>query len=202
MGKNYHRPKLKQAIFVGQAPGFDGQEKPLVGRSGKRLEMLCGLSCGQMDSLFDKTNIFKEFPGRQSHPLKGDMFDIKKARMLTKNMKFDNYKLVVFLGLNVAKSFDFIKRPRLFKQFYMTKEDKLSIGIVLPHPSGVSHYWNTKENREKAMKVLRRVMKKTGIGNYSKYFKKQKYKHENVSKYFRHRMSVDDCCKNIIYPQM
>ena len=32
-----------------------------------------------MDSLFDKTNIFKEFPGRQCHPLKGDMFQYKKS---------------------------------------------------------------------------------------------------------------------------
>ena len=188
MGKTYRRLKLKQAIFVGQAPGFDGQKKPLIGRSGKRLEMLCGLSGGQMDSLFDKTNIFKEFPGRQCHPLKGDMFNIKKARVLAQKMKFDNYRLVVFLGLNVAKSFDFIRRPRLFKQFYMTKHDKLSIGIVLPHPSGVSHYWNTKENREKATKVLRTVMKKAGIGNYSKYFKERKYRRRSASKYFAHNI--------------
>eukprot|EP00943_MAST-04B_sp_MAST-4B-sp1_P006243 g6243.t1 len=166
--------KMKQALFIGQAPAFFGQAKPLVGKAAKRLESLSGLTATQLDRIFDKTNIFKYFPGRLGSG-KGDKFDLKKARLLARTIDIEKYRLVIFLGLNVAKSFEKIKRPRLFKEIYLSKEDRLSIGLILPHPSGVSHYWNTVENRNKAATTLRRLMKKTGIvigkNTSSKYFK-------------------------------
>lgn len=175
MGK--YKISMKQAIFIGQAPAFHGQKEPLIGKSSKRLEKLCGLSKKQLNIYFDKTNIFKHFPGKMRHS-KGDQFDMQKARILAKQMDLDKYRLVVFLGLNVAKAFE-IKRPRLFKEVYLSKEDHLqhlSRGVILPHPSGVSHFWNTLDNRNKASKTLRRIMKKMCIGTYSKYF------HVNVNK--------------------
>ena len=76
MGKTYRKLKLKQAIFVGQASRFRWPEEAPYRQKWKTTRDLCGLSGSQVDSLFDKTNIFKEFPGRQCHPLKGDMFNI------------------------------------------------------------------------------------------------------------------------------
>jgi uracil-DNA glycosylase len=174
MVKKCNYVNMKQALFIGQAPAFFGQATPLVGKAAKRLESLSGLTATQLDRNFDKINIFKYFPGRLGSG-KGDKFDVKKARILARTINIDKYRLVIFLGLNVAKSFEKIKRPRLFKEFYLSKEDRLSIGLILPHPSGVSHFWNTVENRNKAARTLRRLIKKTGIviGNYkfSKYFK-------------------------------
>ena len=116
----------------------------------------------QVDSLFDKTNIFKEFSGRQCHPLKGDMLIIKKARVLAQKMKFDNFRLVVFLGLMLPSRLTLLD-VHVYQTAYMTKDDKLSIGIVLPHPSGFLTTGIRKKIAKKATKVLRTVMKKAGL---------------------------------------
>ena len=160
---------LKLACFIGQAPGRHGQ-KALEGRSGSRLCKLAGLPHDKLFMLFDRRNVFRHFPGRKSDffDLKGDFFDVRSARKEAKNIDVTAYRLVVFLGLNVAKAFN-VRNGCLFKELRFG-EEKNTVGVILPHPSGVSHFWNTKENRRVAAFHLRRMMSKAGIGTFSKYF--------------------------------
>lgn len=162
-------PALKLACFIGQAPGRHGQ-KALAGRSGNRLCTLAGLPHDKLFMLFDRRNVFRHFPGRKSDffELKGDFFDVRLARKEAQSIDVTAYRLVVFLGLNVAKAFN-IRNGRLFKELRFG-EAKDTLGIILPHPSGVSHFWNAKENRRVAAFHLRRMMSKAGIGTFSKYF--------------------------------
>ena len=114
-------------------------------------------------------------------------------------MDITGYNLVVLLGLNVAKAFR-IKSPRLFQRWYLdedlnivpmvasTTEDcaaTYSMLLVFPHPSGVSHYWNSRSNRNKAMQELRAAMNATGMmaRKTSVYF--QKKKRRVHSKFFK-----------------
>ena len=174
-----HLKFVKEALFVGQAPAAEGGPV-LEGRSATRLCKLAGLPEEKLFCLFERRNVLKEFPGRKGTG-DGDFFDLREGREEAKKINVHRYRLVIFLGLNVAKSFN-VKNARLFKELRFGK----TIGLVLPHPSGCSHFWNTKENRNLAAKKLRYIMKKAKIGKYSKYFARGKRPsgRRRLSKYF------------------
>ena len=175
-------PELKiiqEALFIGQAPAEPGGPV-LEGRSATRLCKLAGLPADKLFFLFERCNVLEEFPGRKGTG-DGDFFDLQKGREGAKKINVHRYRLVIFLGLNVAKAFN-VKNARLFKELRFGK----TIGLILPHPSGCSHFWNTKDNRELAARKLRYIMKKAKVGKYSKYFNRIKLPSSKrvLSKYF------------------
>ena len=58
MGK--YKISMKQAIFIGQAPAFHGQKEPLIGKSSKRLEKLCGFSKKHLDKYLSLLSLIKK----------------------------------------------------------------------------------------------------------------------------------------------
>jgi hypothetical protein len=179
----------------------------LVGLSAARLARLAGMPEEELWKRCDRRNIFNIFPGTKPksqlqtkayrlHESVGDRFDMDQARKLAAAIDITKYHLVVLLGLNVAKAFR-LQNVALFKEYYI--DDALNIQsvtesktfvsgtriLIYPHPSGVSHYWNKRSNRYKAMTELRLKMVQTGIikESRSKFFTSQN--RISRSKYFK-----------------
>ena len=124
--------KIK-GLIIGQAPGpNNGKKYPLTGDGEKRLARLCGYrNSSELWRYFDRINLLDEFPGRQRSG-GGDRFPAREAREAASRIVLTSRPVVFLLGRGVAKAFG------------------LSLGllqrkhniIVLPHPSGVNHFWN------------------------------------------------------------
>jgi hypothetical protein len=85
-----------------------------------------------------------EKEGASDYFVKGDQFPLAAARAAADSFQLHKYSLVVMLGLNVAKAF---RAPTcaLLDTFVLSDETKTmpeTVVLVLPHPSGVSHFWN------------------------------------------------------------
>ncbi|TXH47718.1 MAG: hypothetical protein E6Q97_26635, partial [Desulfurellales bacterium] len=152
--------RLARILFVGQAPGpksigsipFEGSY------SGRRLASLMGVSIQSLFIEFDFLNLLDKFPGKDdsNHP-RGDAFPLsaarKAARQVTPTLRA---RRVVLLGRNVADAFE-IDLPWLeWRRRYVADSGVILHSVaVCPHPSGVSHWWNNRENRIKAEAFFR-----------------------------------------------
>ena len=111
------------------------------------------------------------------HQSSGDHFPLQQARDNAARMDVAPYALVVLLGLNVARAFH-LADVKLFKRYRWEPErgkkatplppsanefNGQTILLIFPHPSGVSHYWNTIQNRRRAQQELRRALIDTGV---------------------------------------
>ena len=115
----------------------------------------------------------------------GDKFPLQEARERARALKqcihHGRYKLVVVLGLNVARAFGFRREcTRLLShdRVYLDRSMAASTSdpgarvnahsnpphtprgacveaLLLPHPSGISHFWNSKQNVERASNTFR-----------------------------------------------
>jgi hypothetical protein len=175
---------------------------PLTGLAGSRLAKLAGMTENDLWSRCDRLNIFQYYPGVKNisnvkkknakykkHQSVGDQFNLHQAREIADTIDITCYHLVVLLGLNVAKAFR-IQKPTLFARYYINSElnviqlkdgeshDTMDATLILifPHPSGVSHFWNSRRNRNRAMNELRLAMLNTGLiqNEKSKYFNKRR----------------------------
>ena len=110
------------------------------------------------------------------HNSSGDNFPLAEARQNAASMDLSPYALVIVLGLNVARAFNLVN-AKLFRRYRWEGEagkrpnpvssdsawDGQTMILVFPHPSGVSHYWNTRDNRRLAQQELRRALVDTGV---------------------------------------
>ena len=113
------------------------------------------------------------------HQSAGDHFPLQQARENATRMDLAPYALVIVLGLNVARAFR-LPNAKLFKRYRWEPEkgkratpipssgegaafDGQTMILVFPHPSGVSHFWNTISNRRHAQQELRRALADTGV---------------------------------------
>ena len=90
--------------------------------------------------------------------------------------RLERYGTVVLLGLNVARAFG-ITNPKLFQRTTLVLESTGALGsvgvtveegsqggrysisaVIFPHPSGVSHWWNDKRNRQRASDSLKNII--------------------------------------------
>ena len=108
------------------------------------------------------------------HFSSGDAFPHHEAEAAAaafeKTGALQQYRLVVLLGLNVARAFGVIK-PSLFASFDASSSSRGGGGggapvdhrrttvLTFPHPSGVSHFWNREQNRTRATEALRCAMR-------------------------------------------
>lgn len=144
-------------LIIGQAPARGSTERdacgvlvPFQGYSGERLKQLAGVE--RLSDHFQLMNLFSEPAPRRVQ--KGDAFDLDTAQVIAKHRLRDIRQLrppVVFLmGRKVQQSFRFRNLPPLSERTH-----KGIRFIMFPHPSGISHWWNNRQNRERAAMVLR-----------------------------------------------
>jgi uracil-DNA glycosylase len=142
-------------LFVGQAPGprSGASTRPFEGSySGRRLASLLELSNEDMLARHDFVNLLDEFPGKNdsNHP-RGDAFPLRKAREAARRIAptFAG-RAVVLLGRNVVDAFE------LEIDWFEWRPELESLVAACPHPSGVSHWWNSPLNVERARSFFRR----------------------------------------------
>lgn len=119
--------------IVGQAPGRTrGEREALEGPCGDRFARLAGLGgVGELRARARLVNLLGEWPGRAG---KGDAFLAGE---------------VLLLGRGVARAF------RVDSPFLEWRRVGGAVVAVVPHPSGVSRWWNCPENRARASAFLR-----------------------------------------------
>ena len=143
-------------IVIGQAPPIHSGEDfvPLSGLAEQRLARLAGLEVADLWRRFDRRNLLHEFPGRKPradkhrrengymlHQSNGDEFPLELAREAAASVDLSGYGLAVLLGLQVAGAFRVKAKLLTFDL-----ETLACPAIVLPHTSGVSHFWNDADN--------------------------------------------------------
>lgn len=150
-------------VFVGQAPSRSTRGlPPLSGRSGRRLASLLGVDESELRRRYVLVNLLDGWPGKgdSDHP-QGDRFPMSAARTAARKMipKLVGCR-VVMCGKNVRDAFG------LGREFFEISDARLSIGdkmfeyCVIPHPSGVSRFWNDPENVDKVRRFLRSFVEK------------------------------------------
>jgi hypothetical protein len=141
--------------IVGQAPGrTNGSRLAFDGPSGERLARLAGFARAvDLRRAARLTNLLVRWPGRGNG--KGDAFPIAEAREAAWGVRLAG--IVLLAGRGVARAFG-LGGARYFEW--------AAIGAarvaVVPHPSGISHWWNDPRNRRRAGAFLRGVFGKIG----------------------------------------
>jgi len=136
------------ATIVGQAPGRRGGP-PLRGPCGARLARLAGLSgVDELARRHELANLLPRFPGKRG---KGDAFPPAEARRAAHGVR-PKHRDVLLLGRHVARAFG-VDRP--FFEWWDLGRWRVA---VVPHPSGVSRWWNDSANRARAAAFLREAL--------------------------------------------
>ncbi|KAJ9471879.1 hypothetical protein DIPPA_18599 [Diplonema papillatum] len=146
----------RKGLVVGQAPGPSG--KAFQGETPRRLAKICGLSEEELWARFDGVNVLSEFPGRQGGRGNGDRFPPGTARDAARDIDFTDRPIVLLLGRHVANAFG-VKLEYLETQ-RLGPDSEL---IVIPHPSGVNHYWNEPESSALVAATVRRKLRTCGL---------------------------------------
>lgn len=143
-------------LLVGEAPGKNEvTEQPLMGRVGKRMAALAGLTYDEYLERFDRVNLLHV---RQDTKEKGFEFDHAAASIAAHKLFLDGTivpgRVVVMLGWRVTRAF--------FSPYYKAYFERYDCGDVafyaMPHPSGVNRWWNEDENVRKASLFLRGIL--------------------------------------------
>lgn len=123
--------------IVGEAPSRTSDpRRPFVGGSNQRkLELLLSLAPGELPLRLRLVNLLDRWPGSAAG--KGARFPYVAAARAARRTEFDGP--VLLAGLRVARAFGIA--PTLFGETTLCGWPAL----VIPHPSGVSHWWNCAE---------------------------------------------------------
>lgn len=150
---------MSRVLLIGQAPGRGGTTPLFPSASGHRLLSLVGCSLDRFHNAFEVVNLLPVYPGRNPNG-PGDAFPRITARIAAEAMRPKLFgRRVLFLGRNVASSFGF---PTALWFAWRWHQDAGKGGAflwaVIPHPSGMSHFYNDEGNRSVAGSFLRRAM--------------------------------------------
>ncbi len=151
-------------LIVGQAPAKSGGEAQAFrgSRSGERLASLLGIDEAEIGIAVETRNLLAEYPGSPGH---GDHFDMGRARVQAGRMSGElaRFRRVVLCGRKVLEAFVLGDMEALeWRKAYGT-----TIGY-LPHPSGVSRWWNDPRNRERAREFAAELDLGTGLFDRTK----------------------------------
>ncbi len=140
--------RLRRVLVVGQAPSAETVGlPPLSGRSGGRMAALLG---GDFRERMRVVNLLGFWPGRRGG--KGDRFPHYEAAFRARLLRPGAHRAVLLLGRGVARCFGAAGWP-----FLEWRRLGSAPAAVVPHPSGVSHWWNDPGNRAAARAFLGRV---------------------------------------------
>lgn len=139
-----------RVTIVGQAPGpANGRRAAFEGPSGARLERLAGLQPGELPARARLVNLLGAWPGRAG---KGCRFPAGQAREAARRLRLRT-DVILLAGRGVAAAFGEGGR-KYFEWFRLRRR----WAAVVPHPSGVSHWWNDPSNRRRAARFMRSVL--------------------------------------------
>jgi len=171
-----------RGLIVGQAPPTRDEKLPpgylpFKGPPEKRLARLAGLpSPDELWKKFDRLDLIGWCPPRKPrkayhqpkigytrHNWDGHTFPMRDARLAASRLiRFGDlgakYAVVVLCGRKVADAFDL--QPHYVP--WADERDGVRY-LVMPHPSGVSHYWNSDINWRYAAGAFRTALKYNGI---------------------------------------
>lgn len=145
-----------RVVIVGQAPSRSSRGKrPFEGASGRRIAALAGL--GSYEALAGRcvlVNLLRRWPGAAPSG-KGDAFPWRRAERAARDLaaQVAPGDVVVLAGRNVARCFG-LRATTFFGRVALGGAE----AYVVPHPSGVSHWWNDAGNRKAAAEFFRRVV--------------------------------------------
>jgi len=141
-------------LIIGEAPSKnETTPRPIEGRIGRKLAKFSSLTFEEFLETFDRVNLLEV---RQDTKEKGFQFNAAEAavnamRMI--NNMFDDGRVVLLLGKRVAHAFgahaDYFQVQHLGTKAHV---------YVVPHPSGVNHYWNHSDNCEKVRQFFARIL--------------------------------------------
>lgn len=97
---------------------------------------------------FEAVNLLDRFPGKSYSWGKGDLFVHRAARDAAERMSLRG-RTVLLCGWYVAGAFG-LRRLSLFRWVGF----RGGIVAVVPHPSGVNHWWNTPSNERMAARFF------------------------------------------------
>ena len=152
-----------KVVVVGQAPGRRGDPfRPLEGGGVLRLLRWARVDLQTYLYLTERVNLFKVYPG------KGDRFNARLARAKARAL-FPRLagRKCVFLGRAVASAFGLPVGPGWQFTFWALYDPINGIAsactVLIPHPSGVSHFYNLEANRLRAGGVFRTALGLDGL---------------------------------------
>lgn len=129
-------------VIIGQAPGPNSGPTPFDGLSGDRLARYMGFEGrGELRTRVDLMNVLKSYPGPKGS--KGDAFPLRRARRGAQKIARQLHgRRVLLAGKQVARAFGV--RTGYFQ--WSAHEKGFEVAVI-PHPSGVNHWWNDRANR-------------------------------------------------------
>lgn len=151
-------PAGDRLIIMGEGPG--SYTRPLVlypypvNCTGHRLMKLMGVKRFEYMHM-DRRNLFPLYPGKSG---KGAAFPTSRARGLAREVapSLAGYN-VLFIGLRLARAFWSDPVPlQWFEGMYRH--------AVVPHTSGVNHWWNDPDNRAQGEAFLHAVTDQWRVG--------------------------------------
>jgi hypothetical protein len=167
-----YRP-ARRVILIGQAPGSDGDTRPLTGTMGFKLAGLAGYTPVPDDEAvgrwWDRANVLDYYPGPADG--KGHSFPTGYARIAAGAMwPRLTYDRVLFCGKAVLEAFrmaewgdtdrrrkDWRGQPELL---WFPDRDGRQFAW-LPHTSGIVPWWNDPRNERRAAEFLRLLLEWT-----------------------------------------
>lgn len=143
---------MRRLVLVGQAPSRTSSAIAFGGDSGARLARLLGMSLSDLLRVVDTTNLLPGWPGRSSSG-KGDAFPMAAARRAAAELaaREDPSRAFLLAGMSVARAFGVARLG--FLRWGLLGGRRVA---VIPHPSGVSRWWNDGANRARARAFLAR----------------------------------------------
>lgn len=143
-------------LIIGEAPNGDGE--PFSGRSGRRLDKLFG---GKWRYYCNAVNLFDEPLPRAEGGESGFEFPIAEAKvragMMHEYMTGHRCSLMIVTGKRVAAAFNLDLEYFQFARVWIG--GRLSLVVVVPHPSGTNRWWNDPVNVDMAMAFFQRVLR-------------------------------------------
>lgn len=136
-----------QPLLVGQAPSKNSDRSDPLGdgRSSKFMAKVCGMSHSDFKDFFRRANLLAYWPGYSEG--KGDAFPLLPAVIAADRLKkAAGSRITVLLGKKVAQAYGW-EPGRDFLEWRGAE-------LLFPHPSKVSHWWNSEENMLRARMVM------------------------------------------------
>ena len=143
-------------LLIGQAPSRHGDPThPLEGRIGLALCKLFGCSFHEYLQETERINVLMSWPGKNG---KGDAFPRAEASLSAKSlMRALAYRRIMFVGVATGRAFKFRGKPLQ----WVRRAGGIEAAVV-PHPSGINRWWNSKTNKDRAARFLRRAWRTQG----------------------------------------
>ncbi len=147
-------------LIIGEAPGKHGDaSKPVEGRIGARLAACFGLTLEEFLEAFDRVNLLQ---GQPQDSGRGTNFNVKEAGRVARSWEqsdfIDERPLVLLLGKRVAAAFKFTNA-----EYFVKVKIAGATTYVVPHPSGVSRWWNELENELTMIRFMHQIVKEINV---------------------------------------